>query len=131
MVEEATFSMSDSEGERRPRLIGARDENEEDSDDDRRGPQPESNAAADGAAADTAAAQVAPEEASKKPASTRRPAFSENDLVKEKGLLQIYKQFPQKCQYKGKGREVSQNSNFPANKLAKQGNSSNSHHPVE
>eukprot|EP00904_Undaria_pinnatifida_P013275 jgi/Undpi1/9078/HiC_scaffold_26.g11538.m1 len=97
--------MSDSEGERRPRPIGARDENEEDSDDDRRGPQPESNAAADGAAADTAAAQVAPEEASKKPASTRRPAFSENDLVKEKGLLQIYKQFPQKCQYKGKGRE--------------------------
>lgn len=100
--------MSDSEGERRPRPIGAGDENEEDSDDGRNGPQPESNASgAQGAAADTAAAQVAPEEASKKPASTRRPAFSENDLVKEKGLLQIYKRFPEKCKYKGKGREVS------------------------
>lgn len=94
--------MSESEGERRPRPIGAADENDEDSDDDRNDPKPAGNEAAD-----TAAQQVAPEETTKKATSTRRPAFSENDLVKEKGLLQIYERFPEKCKYKGKGREVS------------------------
>lgn len=49
---------------------------------------------------------AAPEEAAAKKPSKRMPAFSENDLVKEKGLRQIYKDFPQKCRYKGKGREV-------------------------
>lgn len=94
--------MSESEGERRPRPIGAADENEEDSDNDRNDPKPAGNEAAD-----AAAQQLAPEETTKKAKSTRRPAFSENDLVKEKGLLQIYERFPEKCKYKGKGREVS------------------------
>lgn len=94
--------MSESEGERRPRPIGAADENEEDSDNDRNDPKP-----AGTEAADAAAQQLAPEETTKKAKSTRRPAFSENDLVKEKGLLQIYERFPEKCKYKGKGREVS------------------------
>ena len=93
--------MSESEGERRPRPIGAADENDEDSDNDRNDPKPAGNETAD-----TAAQQVAPEETTKKATSTRRPAFSENDLVKEKGLLQIYERFPEKCKYKGKGREV-------------------------
>ena len=95
--------MSESEGERRPRPIGAADENEEDSDNDRiNDPKPAGNEAAD-----TAAQHVAPEKTTKKATSTRRPAFSENDLVKEKGWLQIYERFPEKCKYKGKGREVS------------------------
>lgn len=60
-------------------------------------------AGADGSATTGVAA---PEETPAKKPSKRMPAFSENDLVKDKGLRQIYKDFSQKCRYKGKGREV-------------------------
>lgn len=106
--------MSESEEERRPRPIGVADESDDDDDSDM-----DRNSTGKGAAAGiaaggpredradlSAAAKTAPEEIGKKTSSNRRPAFSENDLVKEKGLLQIYNKFPRKCQYKGKGREV-------------------------
>eukprot|EP00752_Nemacystus_decipiens_P003121 g2890.t1 len=95
--------MSESEEERRPRPIGVADESEEgDSDTEHGGAAP---AGADGPAAETTG-EAAPEETTAKKRSKRMPAFSENDLVKDKGLWQIYKDFPQKCQYKGKGREA-------------------------
>lgn len=53
-----------------------------------------------------AATEDAAEGATKKAPSKKRPAFSENNLVMEKGLIRIYNEFPQKCQYKGRGREV-------------------------
>lgn len=95
--------MSESEEERRPRPIGVADGSEEgDSDTERNGVAP---AGADGPASGTTG-EAAPEETTAKKASKKMPAFSENDLVKDKGLRQIYKDFPQKCRYKGKGREV-------------------------
>ena len=99
--------MSESEEERRPRPIGMADESEEgESDEERTGAAGGAAAPAENpAAADTGAGAAGPEETTaKKP--RKMPAFSENDLVKEKGLRQIYKDFPQKCQFKGKGREV-------------------------
>ncbi|CAM9338141.1 unnamed protein product [Ectocarpus sp. 13 AM-2016] len=93
--------MSESEEERRPRPIGVADESDEDSgmertdSNKRTKPGPDSTGVA------------APEEAATaKKVSNRPPAFSENHLVKEKGLRQVYKDFPQKCQYKGRGREA-------------------------
>lgn len=68
---------------------------------DPEGGQGEGNSTTAVAATEDAAGNV-PKKASKK-----RPAFSENNLVMEKGLIQIYNEFPQKCQYKGRGREVS------------------------
>lgn len=95
--------MSESEEERRPRPIGVADESEEGESDTER------NGAASAGAADgpgTTTGEAAPEETAAKKPSKKMPAFSENDLVKDKGLRQIYKDFPQKCRYKGKGREV-------------------------
>lgn len=98
--------MSEAEEERRPRPIGVADESEEDSDMERgAGPVVPAEGGGDERATDTTAA-VAPEEIATKKVSKKMPAFSENDLVKEKGLRQVYKDFPQKCQYKGRGREV-------------------------
>lgn len=102
--------MSEAEEERRPRPIGVADESDEDSDMER-----SNGAAGGGAGAGPAAtdervtdttAVAAPEEIATKKVSKKTPAFSENDLVKEKGLRQVYKDFPRKCQYKGRGREV-------------------------
>lgn len=96
--------MSESVEERRPRPIGVVDESEEDSDMERNDAAGAAGAGADKRAADSTAV-AAPEEIITK-VSKKIRAFSENDLVKEKGLLKIYNDFPQKCQYKGKGREV-------------------------
>ena len=93
--------MSESEEERRPRPIGVADESEGDSETER---NDAGRAGANGPASGTTG-DAAPETTTKKP-SKKMPAFSENDLVKDKGLRQIYKDFPQKCRYKGKGREV-------------------------
>lgn len=90
--------MSGSEEERRPRPIGVADESEEgDSDVERNDAAP---------APAPQAEMTTPEETAAKKPSRKLPAFSENDLAKEKGLWRIYKEFPQKCRYKGKGREV-------------------------
>ncbi|CAM9226064.1 unnamed protein product, partial [Scytosiphon promiscuus] len=98
--------MSESEEERRPRPIGVADDSE-DSDVERGN---DTSAAASAQAGDGPAIETtgvsAPEEGTAKKPSRKMPAFSENDLVKEKGLRQIYKEFPRKCRYKGKGREA-------------------------
>lgn len=102
----ALAHMSGSElDERRPRPIGV----EEESDDDESDRDVVNNNANGAKAASTiAAAAAAPDEkeGKKKAASRRLPAFSENNLVMAKGLIKIYEEFPQKCQYKGRGREV-------------------------
>lgn len=99
--------MADSEEIRRPRPIGVADESDEDdidmeqTEDRTVGQGAENNSTAAAAAEDAAGG------ASKKAPSKKRRGFSENYLVMEKGLIQIYNDFPQKCQYKGRGREVS------------------------
>lgn len=92
--------MSDSKREGRPKPIGVSDgsESEEGSDQE----------LGEGQSKKAAASQIAAvDEPAKKPSTSRRiPAFSENNLVMEKGLLKVYKEFPKKCKYKGRGREV-------------------------
>lgn len=95
--------MSESEEERRPQPIGVGGGSEDDSDRNSDGEEDPSRSRAE---PEVAAPQGTAEEPSKKSKSNRRAAFSGNDLVKEKGLLKIYKDFPRKCQLKGKGREV-------------------------
>lgn len=94
--------MSESEEERRPRPIGVADGSEDGNSD------MEGNVAPAGAeeTAPGTTGMAAPDETTAKKPSKKMPAFSENDLVKDKGLWQIYKDFPKKCRYKGKGREV-------------------------
>lgn len=97
--------MSESEEERRPRPIGVADGSDEDSGMERT----DAAGANNGTEPGPDSTGAAPEEAtSAKKVSNRPPAFSENHLVKEKGLWQVYKDFPQKCQYKRRGREVKQ-----------------------
>ncbi|CBJ29350.1 conserved unknown protein [Ectocarpus siliculosus] len=96
--------MSESEEERRPRPIGVADGSDEDSGMERTDAAGANNGSEPGR---DSTGVAAPEEATTaKKVSNRPPAFSENHLVKEKGLWQIYKDFPQKCQYKGRGREA-------------------------
>lgn len=94
--------MSSTDLEKRPRPIRADDgsEDEDDSERDDLG-QPSK----DGAEEDSTTARTA-EKPTKKSPARKRPAFSENNLVMEKGLTKIYREFPKRCQYKGKGREV-------------------------
>ena len=97
--------MTDSEEDRRPRPIGGLEESWEGSGSDS---EPDRGASKPNKAvvnAPEATAESAPVEP-KKAATKRKPAFSEDDLVKTKGLLKIYEEFPRRCQYKGKGREV-------------------------
>lgn len=94
--------MSDLEENLRPRPInGSEESDEESSSDSERGrgdsKKPRTNP--------PEAAESAPEQP-KKATVKRKPAFSEDDLVKAKGLLKVYDEFPRRCQYKGKGREV-------------------------
>lgn len=100
--------MADSEEIRRPRPIGVADESDEDDIDME---QTEDRTAVGQGAENNSTPAAATEDAaggaSKKAPSKKRPAFSENNLVMKKGLIQIYNDFPQKCQYKGRGREVS------------------------
>lgn len=97
--------MSESEEERRPRPIGVADGSDEDSGMER-------TDAAAGAkngtepGPDSTGVAAPDEDITARKVSKKPPAFSENHLVKEKGLWQVYKEFPQKCQYKGRGREV-------------------------
>lgn len=96
--------MSSTDIEKRPRPIRADDgsEDEDDSERDDQGqPSKDSAGAEEG---DTTAR--ATEKPTKKSPSRKRPAFSENNLVMEKGLMKIYREFPKRCQYKGRGREV-------------------------
>ncbi|CAN0146118.1 unnamed protein product [Ectocarpus sp. 6 AP-2014] len=96
--------MSESEEERRPRPIGVADGSDEDSGMERTDAAGANNGSEPGR---DSTGVAAPEEATTaKKVSNRPPAFSENHLVKEKGLWQIYKDFPQKCQYNGRGREA-------------------------
>lgn len=100
--------MSDLEESRRPRPINGSEESDEesssDSERDREArKKPRTNP--------PEAAESAPEQP-KKATVKRKPAFSEDDLVKAKGLLKIYDEFPRRCQYKGRGREVRTFSNF-------------------
>ncbi|CAM9326206.1 unnamed protein product [Hapterophycus canaliculatus] len=98
--------MSDSEEERRPRPIGVADDSEDS--DVERGNDTSAGASVrtgDAPAIETTG-EAAPDEGKAKKPSKKMPAFSENDLVKDKGLRQIYKEFPRKCRYKGKGREA-------------------------
>ncbi|CAM9524045.1 unnamed protein product [Ectocarpus sp. 4 AP-2014] len=96
--------MSDSEEERRPRPIGVADGSDEDSGIERTDAAGATNGTEPGP---DSTGVAAPEEATTaKKVSNRPPAFSENHLVKEKGLWQVYKDFPQNCQYKGRGREA-------------------------
>lgn len=101
IVVRTTMSVSESD-ERRPKPIGADEESDDESDNDNAANRQERA----GAGAGQTKVTEAPGEVSQKPASKKTLAFSENDLVKKKGLSKIYEEFPQKCQYKGKGREV-------------------------
>lgn len=98
------MSGSDSD-EGRPRPIGAEQESEDDESDREVNSNEDGakSAAAEGAAAAGAAAPGEEKKASKR---IKIPAFSENNLITAKGLTKIYEDFPQKCQYKGRGREV-------------------------
>lgn len=119
--------MSASEEERLPRPIGVEDESEEDSDVDQ---NKAANTQVGTEEVDTTAVapKAAPEEAPKKHKSkSRKPAFSENDLVKDKGLRQVYNDFPRKCQYKGKGREVRKRT-FKFEHVAVDGNEASLQH---
>ncbi|CAB1116320.1 unnamed protein product [Ectocarpus sp. CCAP 1310/34] len=96
--------MSESEEERRPRPIGVADGSGEDSGMERTDAAGANNGTEPGL---DSTGVAAPEEVTTaKKVSNRPPAFSENHLVKEKGLWQVYKDFPQKCRYKGRGREA-------------------------
>ncbi|CAM9361739.1 unnamed protein product [Ectocarpus sp. 12 AP-2014] len=96
--------MSESEEERRPRPIGVADESDEDSGMERTDAAGANNGTEPGP--DSTGVAAPEEAATAKKVSNRPPAFSEDHLVKEKGLRQVYKDFPQKCQYKGRGREA-------------------------
>lgn len=94
--------MSDIEENRRPRPINGSEESDEESNSDS---ERDREARKKPRINPPEAAESAPEQP-KKATVKRKPAFSEDDLVKTKGLLKIYDEFPRRCQYKGKGREV-------------------------
>lgn len=114
--------MSDSgSDERRPRPIGGEEGEESDDESDTENSNAKrpsvGNNTADGnqsagGAAGPAGVAALEGETTKKKVARKTPAFSENNLVMEKGLIKVYKEFPQKCQYKGRGREVWQRCFF-------------------
>lgn len=88
--------MSSTDIEKRPRPIRADDGSEDEDDSERDDLGQPSKGGAGAQEGDTTTR--ATEKATKKSPSRKRPAFSENNLMMEKGLVKIYRDFPKRCQ---------------------------------